>query len=447
MPRRRLAVLAAAAGLAVVPAPASAIVGGSDAAAGAYPSVANVGIGLPGLPLFGCTGTLIAPRWVLTAGHCSSLTGGAGVATPSEFPPSSFTVTVGGIAADGADGEAVRVDDVQVPSDYLLTNGYDVSLLRLAQPAKTAPTPVAGKGYEALWAAGVTTQIVGFGVTEEDGDAPDRLQRAEVPVIADPECAKQVGDAYEAETQLCAGFPQGGVDSCQGDSGGPMFAAPGSPQLVVGSTSYGEGCAREGKPGVYARVADATLRDGFIRAATPEGVLDAPASGSAQAAPTGDAAPQPRDPAAPNPTPATGPSAGPEAAPAPGTAPAPAPSAPAAGSAPFRAALAVDRTQRRTARVRGVRYRLRCSGACTAKLVLRVDAATARKLRLASRTVGTSEVTRSAAGRTTRSVKLSRALARRVLAARGALTVVATVEDAANRRASVLSARVVLTGR
>jgi trypsin len=51
---------------------------------------------------------------------------------------------------------------------------------------------------------------------------------------------------------FCAGLKEGGKDSCQGDSGGPIVDED---NVLIGTVSWGEGCAAAGKPGVYARVA------------------------------------------------------------------------------------------------------------------------------------------------------------------------------------------------
>jgi trypsin len=92
-----------------------------------------------------------------------------------------------------------------------------------------------------------------------------------VPVTTDAYCAGAYDD-FDVKTMLCAGYAQGGVDTCQGDSGGPLFGRNAAGDLkVVGATSFGEGCARPGKPGVYARVADDTLRR-WIASQAPAGV-------------------------------------------------------------------------------------------------------------------------------------------------------------------------------
>ncbi|MGZ4271435.1 MAG: S1 family peptidase [Solirubrobacteraceae bacterium] len=264
--RRRitLAVAAACAALALTAAPSMAIVGGTDAAAGEFPSVAEITFGQS----FLCSGTLISPTVVLTAGHCGSITGDA-VATPASWPAALIDVRIG--SNKSGQGEKVPVAKAIVEPSYLATSGYDVTLLQLSRPAAEAPTKVAGSSEGSLWTPGTSEQIVGWGTTSEGGSLPDTLQKASVPIVTDSGCGQAYSD-FDAGTMVCAGYPQGGTDTCQGDSGGPMFGHTTLGALkVVGATSYGEGCARPGKPGVYARVADTALRE-WIRSQAPDGV-------------------------------------------------------------------------------------------------------------------------------------------------------------------------------
>jgi secreted trypsin-like serine protease len=249
---------------AVAAAPADAVVGGHDASSGEYPAVADITFGA-----FGCTGTLIAPNAVLTAGHCGSVTGGTGFGSPASWPTALITVRIGG--THSGEGETVPVKSVTVNPNYLANSGYDISILTLSRNSTKAPVKVSGATETSLWAAGTMETIVGWGATSEGGSAPSTLQEADVPIVADGTCAQAYSD-FSAATMICAGYPQGGVDTCQGDSGGPMFGHTSTGVLrVVGSTSFGEGCARPGKPGVYARVGDTTLRE-WIRSKVPAGV-------------------------------------------------------------------------------------------------------------------------------------------------------------------------------
>jgi trypsin len=266
--------------LAVSGAPAQAVVGGKPAPPGSFGYVADVYIG----GAFGCTGTLIAPQWVLTAGHCGSATGSLseGLApSPASWPASAYTVQLGSVYADGHGGESHQVSQVVVDSDYIVTNGpgNDVTLLKLDTPSKVAPMLIAAQDERSSWRPGVLATIAGFGTTSEnDQNPPSQMHYARVPITTDAYCAQAYPNGlseapddgyFDPATMLCAGYPQGGTDTCQGDSGGPLLAPVEHGFRLVGATSFGKGCAEAGHPGVYARLAEGPIRT-FIAQFVPQ---------------------------------------------------------------------------------------------------------------------------------------------------------------------------------
>jgi secreted trypsin-like serine protease len=102
-----------------------------------------------------------------------------------------------------------------------------------------------------------------------------------VPITTDAYCGSAYS-TFDATTMVCAGFPQGGVDTCQGDSGGPLLVPTATGTLrLAGDTSWGEGCAQPGKPGIYGRLGDTALRS-FIAANAPGAVAPAAATATAK---------------------------------------------------------------------------------------------------------------------------------------------------------------------
>ncbi|XP_038391936.1 transmembrane protease serine 4 isoform X1 [Canis lupus familiaris] len=86
------------------------------------------------------------------------------------------------------------------------------------------------------------------------GKMSDTLLQASVQLINHTRCNAE--DAYQGEVtkmMLCAGIPEGGVDTCQGDSGGPLMYHSDQWQ-VVGIVSWGHGCGGPSTPGVYTKV-------------------------------------------------------------------------------------------------------------------------------------------------------------------------------------------------
>jgi secreted trypsin-like serine protease len=273
-------VLAALAATLALAAPAQAVVGGKPVPEGQFRYVANVRV----MGAFGCTGTLVAPQWVMTAGHCGSATGSLTqgvVPTPVAWPPQAYEVVLGSVYADGHGGETHAVTDVLVDSDYIVTNGSgnDVTLMKLDTPTKIAPMRIAAVGERKSWRPGALTTIAGFGATSSDAaEMPDQMQSAQVPITSDEDCARAYGDgSFDAKTMVCAGYPEGGTDTCEGDSGGPLLAPVRGGFRLAGATSFGDGCAQAGKPGVYARVAEGPIRE-WLKTQVPEAFAPEPAA-------------------------------------------------------------------------------------------------------------------------------------------------------------------------
>ena len=96
---------------------------------------------------------------------------------------------------------------------------------------------------------------VGWGrTTEGGGPGATILQEVEVPMITTEKCQSLYPDSNVTDDMLCAAFDEGGKDACQGDSGGPYYKCIEKRLVHVGIVSWGEGCARPGKPGVYTKV-------------------------------------------------------------------------------------------------------------------------------------------------------------------------------------------------
>lgn len=245
----------------------TSVVGGTTAEAGEYPWQVQV-IPKKGQSEYLCGGTLIADQVVLTAAHCA-------------IKGSTITVRIGSQVRNA--GTLINVSSyARHPNYNANTSRFDVAVLQLETSGEAAGGQVLpligeeGSGDNAYWATDKLLAISGWGTTSEGGNVSNQLMEARVPRVADGTCdnSDYYGSAFDAGTMVCAGFAAGGVDTCQGDSGGPLAASTQDPLPVsentpsewrlVGVTSWGIGCARPKKPGVYARVAAPEIRNWIL---------------------------------------------------------------------------------------------------------------------------------------------------------------------------------------
>lgn len=149
-----------------------------------------------------CTGTIIAPRVVLTAHHCVQ---GA--------PPSYFRIFVGNTLSSLT--AEYRVSEVRsVPGAGFGREPNDVALLVLTQASSYVPRQIARTSPVDLWNTEITA--VGFGQTPSGGSGTKYSTQARVEAVQQ-------------------GFIFVEPSVCQGDSGGPVIGADG---LIYGVASF-----------------------------------------------------------------------------------------------------------------------------------------------------------------------------------------------------------------
>jgi secreted trypsin-like serine protease len=259
----------------------AAIIGGRVAEPGQLSSVAEL-VDIKGRTGLLCTGTVVAPRLVLTAGHCAE-----NLSTGARNGAAGYLVLTGTVSDSDPAGQVSRVIGVLVYEGFARRFAIgDAALLVLATPTSAPAIKLAGRGDATMLRAGTSATIAGWGLTHPGtGRVAQTLRSAHTVVQKQRWCARHT--AFFVRSEVCA------IDSvhhtsgaCFGDSGGPLIATDrGGEPVEIGIVSHGDAHCSTRKPAVFTRIdLVASWVRTWIRAYTPR---------AAPAPPPAPPAPQP----------------------------------------------------------------------------------------------------------------------------------------------------------
>ena len=229
---------------------AEQLVGGSAAGSGEFPWMTFLAIQTESGAIAQCGGSLIAPRWVLTAAHCVDDSVAVGAIVGRTTAPTSLS-----------DPEFVFAARAFTNAGYVpgAFGVADIALVELSASSSAQPVYLAKPGDAQLYTAGTSATLTGWGLTAPGGRSSDVLLRGDLPIRSVSDCVA-VYPGFNVSFNACAGFSNSEasqpVGSCSGDSGGPLFIqSSDTGPTQVGIVSYGVGdCTSLARPGVYMRV-------------------------------------------------------------------------------------------------------------------------------------------------------------------------------------------------
>ncbi|KAL0850914.1 hypothetical protein ABMA28_006823 [Loxostege sticticalis] len=191
-----------------------------------------------------CGGTIIARRAILTAAYCTSGT-----------LPARWRTRVGATYANSG-GTVVNTQRIiNHPSYNSFTRDSDIAIIRtssnLPNNNNVRSAYIPGPAYYPMDHTPVVA--TGWGRTAQNSQPSEQLRSVQIWIINQAICRQRYAAIGRAVTDnmICAGWlDMGGRDQCIGDEGGPLILN----NVVVGITSWRQGCGIPQFPGVNTRV-------------------------------------------------------------------------------------------------------------------------------------------------------------------------------------------------
>ena len=233
----------------------ASIVGGHAASITEFPSLTFIEAH-EGKHGFACSGTVVAPRVILTAAHCVEE-----IENGTITPAANYAVATGVTdPSEAGIGNVFHIAETHVfPGfDPGILHG-DAAILVLSTPTSAPPVPMAGAADAGLYSGGATVQLAGWGLTSaRAGQEPGGLRATSMLVQTPTSCKQKTRSfyaAYSQTAQVCLLATNRASGGCFGDSGGPAIGqrADGS-AVEIGITSTGGPNCSTRVPNVLTRV-------------------------------------------------------------------------------------------------------------------------------------------------------------------------------------------------